>query len=393
MMEIKQCRVCGSDFFAEPLLAYQNMPAVAQFFPDEAGLKNDQGVSLNVCQCSGCGLVQLDNAPVHYYKDVIRAAAFSAEMRGFRVKQFVGFINKYKLSGKKIIEIGCGQGEYLSLMKEAGVEAYGLEHLETSVQSCLKRGLNVVQGFVDKVDYTIAGQPFAAFYILNFLEHLPNPNVSLRGIYNNLAEGGLGLVEVPNFDMMLKKKMFSEFTSDHLLYFTKETLTTALENNGFEVLECFELWHEYIISAVVQKKPAMPDRIVIKKRADQLDLSAFHADQAKLMESLNKFINSFGNKQVSIWGAGHQALAVMALADLSGKIKYVVDSATFKQNKFTPATHIPIVSPERLKSDPVEAIIVMAASYSEEVVKTIKDKFDQNIKIAVLRDFGLEAIN
>jgi hypothetical protein len=96
---------------------------------------------------------------------------------------------------------------------------------------------------------------------------------------------------------------------------------------------------------------------------------------------------------VAVWGAGHQALAVMALADLGGKIRYVIDSAPFKQGKFTPATHIPIVAPEHLKTDPVDAIIVMAASYSDEVAKLIVEKYREHIEIAILRDYGLECVN
>ena len=74
---------------------------------------------------------------------------------------------------------------------------------------------------------------------------------------------------------------------------------------------------------------------------------------------------------------------------MGDKIKYVVDSAPFKQRKFTPATHIPIVSPDKLISDPVDAIIVMAGSYSDEVVKIVRKEY--NIKnVAVLTNSGLK---
>ena len=101
---INKCRVCGRKFFEEPLLQYKNMPKAAQFMPDAQSLKNDQGVNLEVCQCSGCGLVQLSNAPVPYYREVIRASAVSEEMKNFRKNQFSDFVNKYSLQRKKIIE-------------------------------------------------------------------------------------------------------------------------------------------------------------------------------------------------------------------------------------------------------------------------------------------------
>lgn len=121
-------------------------------------------------------------------------------------------------------------------------------------------------------------------------------------------------------------------------------------------------------------------------------MSRFHQQQAAIKTEIADYIGQSGAKGTAIWGAGHQALAVMALAGLEEKIKYVIDSAPFKQGKYTPATHIPIVAPETLDSDPPDAVIVMAAAYSDEVARIIRHKFDKKIKVAILRDYGLETV-
>lgn len=376
---IDRCRVCGSSFFREPLLRYANMPGAAQHMPDATLCADDRGVDLEVCQCSVCGLVQLSNHPVPYFRDVIRAAGFSEEMKAFRIKQFGDFILKYSLQGNKVLEVGCGKGEFLSLMQQCGVHAYGVENAEDSVTCCIKDNLKVTRNFLEADGANLPDAPFDAFFILNFLEHLPDLNSTLRGICNNLYDHGVGLVEVPNFDMILKNKLFSEFIGDHLFYFTKETLVSTLNRNGFEVLECKIIWHDYILSAEVKKR-------------SPLDLSSFSRFQSQLTEELQGFIAQFGKNGVAVWGAGHQALAILALAGLADKVKYVVDSAPFKQGKFTPATHIPIVSPDMLKSDQVDAVIVMAASYSDEVAKILRQSFDNNIQVSIVRDYGLELL-
>jgi 2-polyprenyl-3-methyl-5-hydroxy-6-metoxy-1,4-benzoquinol methylase len=373
----QRCRVCERPLFDEPLLRYGNMPRVAQFLPDESSVRTDTGRDLNIRQCSGCGLVQLSDEPVYYYKDVIRASGLSEEMRTFRSRQFQDFIDRFSLAGKKVIEVGCGRGEYLSVLREAGADASGLEHSEAAVEYCRAAGLNVSQGFVGSADDVVAGGPFDGFVILNFLEHHPDPNATLRGIHRNLSEGGVGLVEVPNFDMMLHERQFAEFMSDHLCYFTKETLTTALAINGFEVLGCTEEFHRYILSAVVRKR-------------GRLDLSEFHAQQAHVRGEIHDYIRRFSPKRVAIWGAGHQALALMSLLELGQVIRYVVDSAPFKQGRFTPATHLPIVAPSALETDPVDAVIVIAAGYSDEVARIIRSKFGQNLHVAIWRESGLE---
>ncbi|MDP2927680.1 MAG: class I SAM-dependent methyltransferase [Candidatus Omnitrophota bacterium] len=378
-MPIKKCRVCGNKFFKVPLLRYKNMPKAAQFLPDLKSLGSDKGINLELCQCSGCGLAQLNSEPVPYYRQVIRACGISNEMKSFRQRQFGSFVKDFSLKNKRIIEIGCGRGESLSIMNKFGVDAYGLEYSGESVAECVKSRLKVSKGFIQNSAAQLKYAPFEAFFILSFLEHLPEPNSTLRGIYNNLTDNAVGLIEVPNFDMILRKKLFSEFIGDHLFYFSKETLNALLKLNGFDVISCNEVWHDYIISAIVRKR--------IK-----LDISDFHKYQVQIKNGVEKYIRRFKGKKVAIWGAGHQALAVISLMDLAGKIRYVVDSAPFKQGKYTPATHIPIVSPDALESDPVDAVIVMAASYSDEVAGIIQQKYGRNIKVSILRDFGLEVV-
>src|SRR3990170_573551 len=378
-MTIRNCRVCAQPFFKEPLLRYENMPRAAQHFPDEASLEAERGANLTVCQCSECGLVQLSEPPVHYYRDVIRAAAVSEPVKAFKTEQFSRLVEKYGLQGKKVIEIGCGKGEFLSLWKSLGVHVYGLEHAEISVKHCVGNGLCVFQGYLDASELQLPNGPFDAFALLMFLEHMPDPNASLRGIHNNLVENAVGLIEVPNFDMVVRNHVFSEFIADHLLYFTRETLQFTLQLNGFEILECGELRDDYVLSAIVRKRKS-------------LDLLDFHAAQDSVRQEIETFIDRFPPKSVAIWGAGHQALAMISLTGIADKIKYVVDSAPFKQGKFTPASHLRIVSPDTLKLSPVSALIVMAASYSDEVAGIVRQRYGDDLPLSILRESHLEII-
>jgi cyclopropane fatty-acyl-phospholipid synthase-like methyltransferase len=379
-MTIHACRVCGREFFPEPLLRYENMPGAAQNFPDASALAADTGVDLTLCQCSGCGLAQLAGEPVPYYREVIRAAGISRTLEEAKLRQFTEFVEKHGLKGKKIIEIGCGRGEFLSVLARLDVNAYGLEYSEASVVHCLKNGLKVSRGYVESASQRLEHAPFDAFLVLMFLEHMPRPNDALLGIHANLTENGVGLIEVPNFDMILRSNLFSEFTSDHLCYFSRETLGTTLHLNGFEIVEFNELRDDYVLSAVVRKRR-------------KLDVTCFADRQAGIKAALDAFIAQFPEKKVAIWGAGHQALAIIAMTGIAGKIRYVVDSAPFKQGKFTPATHLPVVAPDTLRSIPVDAVIIMAGAYSDEVVGVLRKQFDPKIRVAIFREHGLDTQN
>ena len=378
---IMKCRVCKSNCFDSPLLRYTNMPSSAQGFPDLKSLKNDNGSDLNLFQCSSCGLVQLSEKPVSYYKEVIRASSFSDEMKKFRGEQFVSWVDKYNLKGKSILEVGCGRGEYLSILKQTEVSlAHGIEYSKESVSSCINSELSVTKGFFGDENFVLPKQKYDGFICLNFMEHWPNPNKVLAHLKKNLSEDAIGIVEVPNFDMILKQGLYSEFISDHLFYFTKDTLTFMLNYNGFEVIECSVIWHDYILSAVVRKRK-------------RIDLSLLKSRKLNVETELNSFIDKFEKKEVAIWGAGHQSLAVMSLAKLENKIRYVVDSAPFKQGKYTPATHFPIVAPIELVNNPVKAVIIIAASYSNEVARIMKNTYQHIKYVVIVEDTGLRDIS
>jgi SAM-dependent methyltransferase len=378
-VKIGSCRLCGAKLPELALLELQGMPGAAQFLPRLDELMYDKGADLFIFECTHCGLVQTCQEPVSYYREVIRASAFSSEMAIFRQQQLKDWVDKNQLAGRTILEIGAGKGEYLQLLQQTGLQAYGTEFGEYSVQQCRQLGFQVYQAFPDGSGLNINVAPFDAFASFNFMEHWPNPKASLQDIAHVLNPGALGLVEVPNFDMILRNNLFTEFISDHIFYFTAKTLKLMLETSGFEVIEIKPIWYDYILSATVKKRGVS-------------NIEAFKKNRLNLGQALHQFADQFQAGGVAVWGAGHQALAAIALLNLAGKIKYVVDSAPFKQGKYTPATHLPIVSPSELSKSPVNAVIVMAAGYSDEVVKIIQAIERPSMRISVLRETHLEII-
>lgn len=370
----KKCRCCGAKICDAPLLSYHNMPALAQNFPDADELDADHGIDLDIYQCPACGLVQLLAEPVAYYRDVIRAVAVSADMRDFRRQYFKDFVAKCNLTGKRVIEIGAGCGEYMQMLECEDVTVSGIEHLHASVEKAKAAGLDVYEGFVESSDYEIPKAPYDAFYIMNFLEHIPAPVEFLKGIAANLADDAYGLVEVPNGEAIFKECAFSEFMLDHLSYFSKESLRTLLNLAGFEVISCEVIWKDYILSAIVKRRKTMA-------------VEGFISREKAFCEKINTFIDAAAKdgRKVAVWGAGHESLANIALSEIAPRIDCVLDSADFKQNKYTPATHVIIVSPDEIRARDIGAIIVMCGSYSDEVLRIIHEKYPD----IITEKFGL----
>jgi len=77
--------------------------------------------------------------------------------------------------------------------------------------------------------------------------------------------------------------------------------------------------------------------------------------------------------KVAIWGASHQTFFVLSQMGDTSKISRIIDSAKFKQGRYSPVTHIPICVPSG--DLPEAAVIVSAGSYSPEIVRILRNDY------------------
>ena len=413
-MRDKICIACGKALPKRPLIVLDGMPASAQDIPDAEGRNEDKGISLHLHQCDFCGLVQFDCEPVGYYKDVIRSGGFSTTMVNLRRRQYGALIETYHLEGKKFIEAGCGQGEFLSVLTEFPVEAYGIEHKADLVELAKSRGLKVWRQFTEDENTVLENTedgchgPYDVFLSFNFLEHQAHPVRMLKCLYNNLTEGGLGLLTVPSLEYILKYDGYYELIRDHLAYYTFDTLRFVLAEAGFEVLE-EEMVNRDTLSVVVRKRPVAEgvetdgrttgktgDANHVGEDSEICGISSAIAGFAESRQELNlevdRILNQFDEtgRTLAIWGASHQGFTLAATTGLKDRAKYMIDSAPFKQGRFAPASHIPIVAPDHFEKEPVDGILIVAPGYTEEIAGIIRERFGSNVEIMTLRSRHIE---
>ncbi|MGI5912922.1 MAG: NAD-dependent epimerase/dehydratase family protein [Syntrophomonadaceae bacterium] len=449
-----RCIACGSRL--QPLMTFDNMPASAQDIPDESELSKDHPISLTLCQCGHCGLVQFDTEPVHYYKDVIRAGGGSSTMRALRREEYQRLLDTMErkgLTGRNIIEVGCGRGEFLSFFREykdellqeqknlmeepqgtsleiepgktsgaeqptesnpaatrlsepdqsavigdktneigvtvtgyrpEAIRLTGIEHKPELVELARQAGLEVYEGFAEG-DETFPNAPFDAFVQFNFLEHQPHPKDMLHCIWENLKPGAIGLVTVPSFEYILKYDGYYELLRDHIAYYTKDTLRRLFESAGFRTLSERTVNRD-TLEILVEKLPELPQEAE-PYTGGFTDVSALMENYETLRRDITKYLDQLdaAGRTLAIWGASHQGFTLAATTGLGGRVRYIIDSAKFKQGRFAPASHIPIYAPEHFLDEPVDEILIVAPGYTDEIAGIIRDKFGRDIRILVLK--------
>lgn len=376
-----KCLVCGSSLEnAETLFVCDNMPGSAQDIPTKEELPNDRGIQLKLVQCKCCGLVQIPTEPVYYYKKVIRAGGGTTTMVNLRNEQYTEFKNRFNLTGKKILEVGCGKGEFLRIWKDYDVRAVGIEYDQELVTRARNEGMEVYKAYADDANTQLPEAPYDAFVQFNFLEHQPYPNEMLQCIYNNLTEDGVGLVTVPSLEYILKYDGYYELIKDHIAYYSEETLKFLFQKNGFEIVDCHTVNRD-------------THSVMVRKRK-KADVSSWKENFDSLKRELFDYVNGYVSqgKKVAVWGASHQGFTLIPSLGLSDKISYIIDSAPFKQGKYAPASHVPIVDRKHYFEEPVASIMIVAPGYTDEIANIIRMELSKDIDIRTLRSNHLERI-
>ena len=144
--------------------------------------------------------------------------------------------------------------------------------------------------------------------------------------------------------------------------------------NGFDVLEQYE-------------KNNGNDLVIIAKKRPLKNFRECEMVVEQILQSLKKLISDAKNQNltISVWSAGHRALALMAMAEMD-YITNVIDSADFKQGKLTPILHKKIISPEVFLSNPSDIIILMLPGTYSSQVKTFLKENNVKTKVYIFED-------
>lgn len=354
-MTITTCRLCATPLPESPALRLENVPPRIQQFLTGDELQEDSGSTLEVFKCTGCGLVQLNSEPVVYDDQATSTTAYYQHMMDIRRAQARQLIQDHDLHGKTVLDVGCGDGHLLEILAEEGAEAVGVDASERALALAREKGLNVHFGYLSRT-HTVPGGPFDAFMSTDVIEHVPDVKDFLQGVNANLLDGAIGMIETPSFEKALEEQRFYEFILDHLSYFTAETFRLALELTGFDVLKIERNRDGENLTAWVRKRPT-----------DNLYDLLTHTDRLKM--ALSEFMQP--GQRVAIWGASLQTLTLSTLVSMDN-VAYVIDSAPYKQGKYTPVSHLPIVGPGQLGVDPVDKVLVLAPRYRDEIIKQIE---------------------
>lgn len=167
----------------------------------------------------------------HYYSPNV----FSLLISNFI--QNVPAIPSYIKNGK-ILDIGSGDGDTLTLLKKLGWETYGLDIDFKAVETAKKRGLDVRLGTFRELS-KYPDNYFDAIRLYHVIEHIDNPSLCLSLIHKKLKKEGELLIGTPNTKSILaglfRSYWYNLDSPRHLFLFSPQTLEKLLNKNNFVI--------------------------------------------------------------------------------------------------------------------------------------------------------------
>ena len=173
------------------------------------------------------------------------------------MKEIINYYNQARpelasfvpLSIKRILDIGCGQGAFLKIIKEkTGAETWGIEMAAEVAENAKDHVDNVLVGKVEDILNSIPDVYFDCISFNDVLEHLLEPTDILKMIRTKLSEKGIIIASIPNvrflinlYDLFIKKdweyKEDGILDSTHLRFFTQKSMKRMFETAGYIIIK------------------------------------------------------------------------------------------------------------------------------------------------------------
>lgn len=217
----------------------------------------------SVVECPSCRLARTEPVPVdpgewypqgyqqHDAPDSVtasvvrRAISRSARSRRRWAARATGFVVPDAAyiwpiaNGARVLDVGAGNGTAVAALRDAGLDAWGVEPSEAGFSAARARGVQTVihgtlEDALEREDVPSSGWDLVRLY--QVLEHVPDPVATLSVVRSLLAPGGRVVIGVPNFDSLARRMLGSAWDGlelpRHLTHFTPATLRAVLGRAG-----------------------------------------------------------------------------------------------------------------------------------------------------------------
>lgn len=380
------CRICSNNKF-KTVIDYGENPLVNSLLKKEE-LGQEKTYPLVVEQCQKCFLVQIvnpisskkiyqDQDYLYYTGDMPQESQYMRSFDGL-----IADIERMTKSGDFMVEIGSNDGTVLGKFKER--KLLGVDPATNVVVRALARGIpTLVAEFNERTAGNIVKEfgPAKVVGGANCLAHIDDIHSVLKGVKVLLAKDGIFWAECNYWVGMVKEKHYALIYHDHYSYFTLKNWVDLAKMHGLEVFDAYvtEAQGEGLslrLYAGYNKKPTKRFLSLLaedRKYNNYQVAERYRRDVLNEAKKLGSLVKSLKGT-IAGYGAAAKGFSILKLSGLDGRhIKFLVDDSPVKQGKYSPVTHIPIISRKEAEKKLPDYFVILAPNYAKVIVEKESD--------------------
>jgi SAM-dependent methyltransferase len=334
--------------------------------------------------CPDCGFIfnqKYNPALQDYSAEYESTQAYSGTFNSFARRLAQQLIDRFDLHQKDIIEIGCGQGEFLSLLSELGQNrGVGFDPAYDPARSALT-STGRVTVIPDYYSEKYSGYKADFIVCKMTLEHIRDVADFIAVVRRSIGSRSDMTVffQVPNVTRVLEEVAFWDIYYEHCSYFSMGSLARLFRREGFEVID---LWRDYGDQyLMIEARPANGSTQPKLPQEDDLEslkkqVASFQDRYPHVLDQWKRTITDAARQQrkIVLWGSGSKGVAFLTRLSECDDIQYTVDINPNKKDTYMASTGQKVVTPDFLTEYRPDLVILMNPLYQGEVQAILQQK-------------------
>lgn len=332
-------------------------------------------IALSFCQTCGFifnALWQPDRTV--YSERYEETQGFSPTFNAFHWRLAEELIRRHRLYQKDVLEIGCGKGEFLSLLCELGRNR-GVGYDPSFIPARLAEHSRQIR-FVREFFSDSTAEPPPDFVCCKMtLEHIGETRRFVDAVRRvaSAERGTVAFFQIPDVRHILEETAFWDVYYEHCSYFSPASLTYLFRHAGFEVLRTST---GYDGQYLMIEGSAADGVDVTSTAAEQHEIERLREQAMNFAAAVDRIAGEWrerlrqskaASRRTVLWGSGSKAVAFLTTLGIRDEIEYVVDINSFRHDRFIPGTGQKIVPPSFLAQYQPDMVIVMNPIYCGEI--------------------------
>jgi SAM-dependent methyltransferase len=330
--------------------------------------------------CPGCGFVsnmRFDESLTEYSQRYEETQGFSPTFSRFSSALARELARRHDLHHKRIIEIGCGKGEFLvDLCQQGDNTGIGFDpaFVEQRLVNPAPGRIRFIRDFYSE---RYAGLEADFVCCKMTIEHIAHTGAFVRMISRTIqSPDTVVFFQAPNAERIFTDCAFEDIYYEHCSYFSESSLRRLFAVNGFSVERTEMVYdNQYVTLEARRARPAerpasRPDSSGTVPATIESFADRYREKTAQWRERIES-VRAAGNRAV-VWGSGSKAVAFLESVDPRRHIEYAVDINPHRWDAYMPGGAQRIVSPDFLRRLRPEVIIVMNRMYRSEIAHQVQ---------------------